>query len=127
MNRVKELKKQLGETYAFERLVNRRELPQCMKTLPPRSEQVLATLTAGCLRIQAVAFTASDEPQLGYDVLVRETPDTSAWICYDTPPDTVSLKETDMLAVLDRVAQQNELSYTDCRFERLVGKSAGVF
>lgn len=123
MNRVKELKKRLGKEYVFERLVGNRELQRCIKTLPPQSERILAALTAGCLRIEAVAFATSGEAQLGYDVLVRETLHSPTWIYYDAPTDVVSLMETDMLAVLERVAEQNGLSYTDCRFERLMGKS----
>lgn len=123
MSRVKELKKQLGAAYRFQRFVSRREWQSCAKTLSSlRVERTLAILTAGCLQIRAIQFLSPDGPRLGYDVFVKATPDAAEWICYDTPPDAVSLNESDMLAVLDRVVLQNDLSYTDCHFERLMGK-----
>lgn len=49
-------------------------------------------------------------------------PDATEWIRYDTPNDKVKIKESEMLAVLDRIVRANGLSYTECCFERLDGK-----
>lgn len=57
-----------------------------------------------------------------YDVFVKDKPDASEWICYDSPTDVVILKESAMLAVLDRVVKEKGLSYTECRFEHVDGK-----
>ena len=43
-------------------------------------------------------------------------------IFYDGLSDSVSLKETDMLYILDRVATEHGLSYTESCFDRLDGK-----
>lgn len=119
MSRVDELKKQLGDAYVFQSF----DLPQQMQEPPLLcTERTLAILTAGCLQIRAMEFLLSEGSYLGYDVFVKEALDATEWICYDTPADTVSVCESNMLAVLDRVVLQNGLSYTDCRFERLMGK-----
>lgn len=118
MSRVDELKKQLGDAYVFQAF----NLPQQMQEPSLCTERTLAILTVGCLQIRAVEFLSPEGSYLGYDVFVKEALDATEWICYDTPADTVSVCESDMLTVLDRVVLQNGLSYTDCRFERLMGK-----
>lgn len=60
--------------------------------------------------------------QMGYDVFVKDDPNSPEWICYDSLDNAVSFKEADMLAVLDRVVEQNGLSYTKCCFEKLEGR-----
>ena len=76
MNRVKELKRTLGNEYVYQRFMSDREV--------------------SCLRRQA--------PQYLEDMVAA------------------SLKEQDMLAVLDRIVAENGLSYTECCFERLEGR-----
>lgn len=120
MSRVNELKKQLGDAYMFQSFGQ----PQQKQELTSLcTERTLAILTAGCLQIRAVEFLSPEGSYQGYDVFVKEALNATEWICYDTPADTVSVCESDMLAVLDRVVLQNGLSYTDCRFERLMGKA----
>ena len=74
-----------------------------------------------CMKINAVLFQEGGTLRLGYDVYVKDSPGSSEWICFDCPSDCASLKEQDMLAVLDRIVTENGLSYTECCFERLEG------
>lgn len=60
---------------------------------------------------------------LGYDVFVKDDPASPEWIFYDSLADPVSLKETDMLRILDRMVSEHGLSYTESCFNRLDGKT----
>lgn len=127
MNTMQKLKAELGDGYSFERLYDDGEIRQIQKTNPSDfPETTVATLTAGCLRIDAVLYRAGGRLLLGYDVFVKDDPDSEEWICYDNPTDPVSLKEQDMLDVLDRIASENGLSYTESNFETLDGKEIAV-
>ena len=127
MNTMQKLKAELGDGYSFERLYDDGEIRQIQKTNPSDfPETTVATLTAGCLRIDAVLYRAGGRLLLGYDVFVKDDPDSEEWICYDNPTDSVSLKEQDMLDVLDRIASENGLSYTESNFETLDGKEISV-
>jgi len=94
----------------------------CKQYLPRRIDTVAASLTVGCMKINAVLFQEDGSLRLGYDVYVKDSPGSSEWICFDCPSDPASLKEQDMLAVLDRIVRENGLSYTECCFELLDGR-----
>jgi hypothetical protein len=127
MNKQKTLKKQLGERYAFENQMSECEILTAMK-YPPATffETLAASLTAGCLRLDAVLYPAPDRVILGYDVFVKDTPSSPDWICYDNLTDPVETKsgltEREMLRVLDHFAKEKGLSYTECNFETVSGK-----
>ena len=123
MKLTKELKKQLGEKYSFTRPVSDRDI-FLLQRKPPQNfaETVVASLSAGCVKIEATLFKSKEKLKLCYDVFVKDTPDSDEWICYETPSDTVKLKEAEMLSVLDRIVSENGLSYTECCFEKLDGK-----
>ena len=119
-----ELKKLLGDGYRFEQHLNPKEVRR-LQDQPAEHFPVClaASLTAGCVRIDAILFQAGDNSlRLGYEVFAKDSLDTPEWICYDSPEDEVILEETQMLAVLDRVVQESNLSYTECRFRQLDGK-----
>lgn len=123
MNRKKELQKQLGGRYFYERFLNELKIKKLRRDIPSDfSETVAAMLTVGCLRLNAVLYRSGDKLLLGYDVFVKDDPDSSEWIYYDGLSDSVSLKETDMLYILDRIATEHGLSYTESCFDRLDGK-----
>ena len=123
MSRKKELQKQLGSGYIYERYLDERSVRQLKRQLPENfSEMVIASLTAGCLRLNAVAYRACKELLFGYDVLVKDDPASAEWILYDSLSDVVSLKESDMLHILDGAAKRHGLSYTESCFARLDGK-----
>ena len=123
MKRIKELKKQLGGKYFFCRPLSDRDVFLLQRN-PPKNfaETVVASLTVGCVKIEATLFKSKEKLKLCYDVFVKDTPDSDEWICYENPPDAVKLKEAEMLLVLDRIVKENGLSYTECCFEKLDGK-----
>lgn len=63
---------------------------------------------------------------MGYDILVKDTPDSKEWICYDTLNDDVKYNslnlEQEMFNILNREVKEYGLSYTDCNFEVVNGK-----
>ena len=123
MKLAKDLKNQLGNKYSFTRPVSDRDIFLLQRNIPQNfSEAVVASLTAGCVKIEATLFKTKEKLSLCYDVFVKDTPDSDEWICYETPTDTVKLKEAEMLSVLDRIVSENGLSYTECCFEKLNGK-----
>ncbi|WP_305117398.1 hypothetical protein [Acutalibacter muris] len=122
MNRVKEVKKALGAEYMYQRFLSDREVTRLRRQIPLQCEDTIAaSLTVGCMKINAVLFQEGGTLRLGYDVYVKDSPGSSEWICFDCPSDCASLKEQDMLAVLDRIVTENGLSYTECCFEQLEG------
>lgn len=123
MKRIKELRSLLGEKYSFSRLLSDRDILRLQKE-PPKyyTDMAVASLIAGCVKIEAVLFQDGKRLLLGYDIFVKDDPDSAEWIRYDTPNDRVKIKESEMLAVLDRIVTTNGLSYTECCFERLDGK-----
>ena len=122
MNRVKEVKKALGADYVYQRFMSDREVSRLRRQVPLQFEDTIAaSLTVGCMKINAVLFQEDGSLRLGYDVYVKDAPGSSEWICFDCPSDCASLKEQDMLAVLDRIVSENGLSYTECCFEQLEG------
>ena len=124
MNRKKELQRQLGGRYSYERLLSDREIQRIGKRIPADfSETAAAVLTAGCLRLNAVLYRSCKELLLGYDVFVKDDPDSPEWIYYDGLSDPVSLKESDMIRILDRLITGRGLSYTESCFKRLDGKT----
>lgn len=122
MNRAKELRRAMGDGYSFQKFMTDREVSRLRRQVPLQFEDtVAASLTVGCMKINAVLFQEDGTLWLGYDVYVKDSPGSSEWICFDCPSDRASLKESDMLAVLDRIVSENGLSYTECCFERLEG------
>lgn len=123
MSRKKELQRQLGSRYSYERLLNDREIQKLRREIPEDfSETVTAALTAGCLRLNAILYRSCRELLLGYDVFVKDDPDSPEWIFYDSLSEPVSLKEADMIRILDRLIAEHGLSYTESCFKRLDGK-----
>lgn len=124
MSRKKELQRQLGSRYSYKRLLNDREIQKLRREIPDDfSETVIAILTADCLQLNAVLYRSCKELLLGYDVFVKDDPDSPEWIYYDGLSDPVSLKETDMIKILDRLIAEHGLSYTESCFKRLDGKA----
>ena len=123
MKLTKELRKQLGEKYSFTRPVSDRDVFLLQRNPPQNfAETVVASLTVGCVKIEATLFKSKEKLKLCYDVFVKDTPESDEWIGYETPSDMVKLKEAEMLSVLDRIVSENGLSYTECCFEKLDGK-----
>ena len=124
MSRKKELQRQLGGRYSYERLLSDREIQRIGKRIPADfSETAAAVLTAGCLRLNAVLYRSCKELLLGYDVFVKDDPGSPEWIYYDGLSDPVSLKESEMIIILDLLIAARGLSDTESCFKRLDGKT----
>ena len=123
MSCKRELQRQLGSRYSYERLLSDREIYRMKNHIPADFSETAATvLTAGCLRLNAVLYRSCKELLLGYDVFVKDDPGSPEWIYYDGLSEPVSLKEADMIRVLDRMVSEHGLSYTESCFTRLNGK-----
>lgn len=127
MNERKKLKKQLGEKYIFKKYLSSAEVKKILFENPKdKNEKLFASLTVGCVKINAVIFPTPDCMTMGYDILVKDTPKSEEWICYDTLNDEVKFNalnlEQEMFNVLNREVKEYGLSYTDCNFEIVNGK-----
>lgn len=124
MKQVKELKRKLGAGYSYKKYMGEKQIARLKKQPPDDfTEQLAASLMAGRVRIDAVLFRSTTGLAMAYDVFVKDAPDSDEWLCYDSLAMPVSLRETDMLSVLDRVVRENGLSYTECCFRKLEGKA----
>lgn len=122
MNRAKELRKRLGDKYSFKRMVSGQELFRLQKRPPEDfTDKLLAVLVVGCVKMEAVAYRDGMKVEVGYDIFVKDAPDAREWICYDIVNKAVKLKESDMLFELDKIVENNGLSYTECCFEKVEG------
>ena len=122
MNRAKELCKRLGDKYSFKRMVSGQELFRLQKRPPEDfTDKLLAVLVVGCVKMEAVAYRDGTKVEVGYDIFVKDAPDAREWICYDIVNKAVKLKESDMLFELDKIVENNGLSYTECCFEKVEG------
>lgn len=122
MSRAKELRKRLGEKYSFKRMVSGQELFRLQKRPSEDfTDQLLAVLVVGCVKMEAVAFRDGNKIEVGYDIFVKDSPKAREWICYDMVNRAVKLKESEMLFELDKIVEGGGLSYTECCFEKLDG------
>ena len=110
MNKARELKKKYGGQYLFRKYLTDRQIAE-LKSVPPDPfpDTAAASLEVGCVRMDAILFLSSAGLELGHDILVKDAAD--------------SLKETDMAEKLDWYITEHGLSYTDCGFTRLDGKT----
>lgn len=128
MLKQKRLKKQLGKGYEFQ--VNRSPEVVCnlLKSLTGSNYfLVVAALTVGVVKLEAVLFWQNGNYRLGYDLMVKDTPDSPEWICYENLSEEVRYQvrnlEREMFQVLDRAVQRYGLSYTECLFPKLDGST----
>lgn len=125
MNERKRLKKILGDKYHFKIFLSLSEVRDILYSKDTH-EKLFASLTVGCVKINAIVFPSADNMQIGFDILVKDKPDSKEWICYDTVTDEIKLSsynlEQTMFDILNRVVKKYGLSYTDCNFEVVNGK-----
>lgn len=111
----------------FQRLLSEDEAMQMQKEHLQREEsRLIALLEVDYMKIEACLFPMNGTMVLGYDVFVKDDPASQEWICYESIDGAnvpACVREEGMLAILDRVVQENELSYTECCFEKLDGKN----
>lgn len=128
MNERKKLKKHLGDKYIFKMYLSVNEVKKLLsENSKDKHDTLFASLTVGCVKINAVVFPTPDKMLLGFDILVKDTPESEEWICYDTLSDEIKLShrsiEQSMFDILNREVKEYGLSYTECNFEVINGKS----
>ena len=128
MLKQKRLKKQLGEGYRFHQYRSPEAVYTLLRSLTGRQHFVIAAaLTVGVVKLEAILCWQGGSYKLGYDLLVKDTPDSLEWICYENLTDPVRYQvrnlEREMFQVLDRAVQRYGLSYTECHFPKLDGSA----
>ena len=77
MNERKKLKKQLRDKYIFRRYLSTQEVRKILSENPKdKHDTLFASLTVGCVKINAVVFPTPDKMLLGFDILVKDTPES---------------------------------------------------
>lgn len=127
MSKQKDLKKQLGTGYYFEQRLSKEKVSRLLSRLEGNNHfRVAASLAVGAVKLEAVVYWNHGRYALGYDLLVKDTPFSPDWICYENLPDPVRYGvrnlEREMFQVLDRAVEKYCLSYTECRFPRIDGR-----
>ena len=86
---------------------------------------VQTSLNLGVVKLEAVVYWNNGSYDLGYDLMVKDEPDSPEWICYENLQEEVRYQvrnlEREMFQVLDRAVQRFGLSYTQCSFPKLSG------
>ena len=118
MSKQKRLKKELGTGYRFEQRFSAKRLAQMLERLEGSNHfRVAAILTAGAVRLEAVVYWDNGKYSLRYDLMVKDTPFSPEWICYENLPDPVRYDawnlEREMFQVLNRAVEKYGLSYTE--------------
>lgn len=126
MLKQKRLKKQLGDAYFFEQRLSAAVVKNLLDILEGGNYfLVAASLAVGVVKLEAVVYWDDGKYSLGYDLMVKDTPSSPNWICYDSLPEEVRYNawnlEREMFLVLDRAVEKYGLSYTECRFPKLDG------
>lgn len=130
MYEQKRLKKQLGDGYFFEQRLTAAVVKKLLEQLEGGNHfLVAASLTAGVVKLEAVVYWNNGKYALGYDLMVKDTPDSPDWICYESLSEEVRYNawnlEREMFQVLNRAVEQYGLSYTQCRFPKVNGGMKG--
>ena len=128
MSKQKRLKKELSTGYQFEQRFSAKNLARLLERLEGSNHfRVVAILTVGAVRLEAVVYWDNGKYSLGYDLMVKDTPFSPEWICYENLPDPVRYDawnlEREMFQVLNRAVEKYGLSFTECRFPKLDGSN----
>ena len=126
MYQQKQLRKQLGDGYRFYQRLSSGEAKRLLSQMDGGNHfQVAAILTAGVVKLEAVVYWNNGRYALGYDLMVKDSPDSPDWICYESLAEEVRYSvrnlEREMFQVLNRAVEQYGLSYTECRFSKVDG------
>lgn len=121
MLKQKRIKKILGKDYAFEQRLSPAVVQNLLGILGGSNHFLIAaSLTAGVVKLEAVVYWSNGKYSLGYDLMVKDAPDSTEWICYENLLEEVRYHvwnlEREMFQVLDRAVEQYGLSYTECNF-----------
>ena len=123
MLKQKRLKKLLGQGYFFEQRLSSAVVKNLLEMLNGSNHFLIAaSLTVGVVKLDAVVYWNNGKYSLGYDLMVKDTPDGEEWICYENLQEEVRYHvwnlEREMFLVLDRAVNKYSLSYTECNFRK---------
>lgn len=126
MLKQKRIKKQLGTGYFFEQRLSPAAVQNLLGMLGGSNHFLIAaSLTAGVVKLDAVVYWHDGKYQLGYDLMVKDSPESRSWLCFESLPDEVRYHvwnlEREMFLVLDRAVETYGLSYTECNFPKVDG------
>ena len=124
MLKQKRIKKILGNDYVFEQRLSPAVVQNLLEMLGGSNHFLIAaSLTAGVVKLEAVVYWSNGKYSLGYDLMVKDHPESMDWICYENLLEEVRYHvwnlEREMFQVLDRAVEQYGLSYTECNFPKL--------
>ena len=126
--------------YSFEKFVDTNDVYNISYGVERlETDCVLASLTAGCLKIEEVIYRSSMDMLPVYEVYAKASAGSEDWICVDSPDDVVPEVDPDdgvprlgldlfrnMYEALERVRVKHGLSYTDPDFESVAGKKVSA-
>lgn len=124
MLKQKRLKKLLGQGYFFEQRLSAAVVKNLLEMLNGSNHFLIAaSLTVGVVKLDAVVYWNNGKYSLGYDLMVKDAPDSTEWICFENLQEEVRYNvwnlEREMFLVLDRAVSQYGLSYTECNFRKV--------
>lgn len=124
MLKQKRLKKLLGQGYFFEQRLSAPVVKNLLEMLNGSNHFLIAaSLTVGVVKLDAVVYWNNGKYSLGYDLMVKDSPDSTEWICFENLQEEVRYNvwnlEREMFLVLDRAVSQYGLSYTECNFRKV--------
>ena len=124
MLKQKRLKKLLGQGYFFEQRLSAAVVKNLLDMLNGSNHFLIAaSLTVGVVKLDAVVYWNNGKYSLGYDLMVKDAPDSTEWICFENLQEEVRYNvwnlEREMFLVLDRAVSQYGLSYTECNFRMM--------
>lgn len=129
MWKQKRLKKQLGSKYFFEQRISAAVVKNMLAMVNGSNHFLtVASLTVGIVKLEAILYWYNGKYSLGYDVMVRDSPECPEWSCYESLQEEVRYNawnlEREMFLVLDRAVTRLGLSYTEYVFPKLNGASS---
>ena len=129
MWKQKRLKKQLGSKYFFEQRISAAVVKNMLAMVNGSNHFLtVASLTVGIVKLEAILYWYNGKYSLGYDVMVRDSPECPEWSCYESLQEEVRYNawnlEREMFLVLDRAVTRLGLNYTEYVFPKLYGTSS---
>lgn len=92
-----------------------------------KEERLVASLTIGCVKVNLFLFLGDEIMQTGFDILVKDNLESKEWICFDSFTKEIKLTsynlEQSMFEILNEEVEEYSLSYTECNFDVVEGKS----
>lgn len=127
MNLRKALKKKLSDKYVFRKYMSNYEIKRKLIGTGGKEERLVASLTIGCVKVNLFLFLGDEIMQTGFDILVKDNLESKEWICFDSFTKGIKLTsynlEQSMFEILNEEVEEYSLSYTECNFDVVEGKS----